>query len=247
VDSALESALLDELVASIPIAPRDLMDGLASVIPLAPRDLMGSGGGGGGAGGAPGSLSLSTHDFLAAEVIYCSPLTRAVETALLGLHGHPTMAGRGLTLLSTAREKKGLFGRDSQGSVVGMAIGERVHAQLVTTLGEEYTRQVMVNIDPHDCGSVWWVCADTPGALDERFDEFLSTLRDCAESTIIVVGHSLFFQEMVKRHASPQLAHMGDKKLANASCLGMVVDFSQPAAPAIVQAQLMFGTSFADH
>ena len=47
-------------------------------------------------------------DFMGASRIYASPLTRALQTALLVLWRHPVLKSRGLTLLSAAREIKNL-------------------------------------------------------------------------------------------------------------------------------------------
>lgn len=37
-------------------------------------------------------------DFFTADRVYCSPLTRAIETATLSLEGHPALVASGLTL-----------------------------------------------------------------------------------------------------------------------------------------------------
>jgi hypothetical protein len=50
-----------------------------------------------------------------ASAIYASPLTRAIETAFVGLQGHPTIQRKGIRLLSAAREVKTWSGMDTLG------------------------------------------------------------------------------------------------------------------------------------
>lgn len=54
-----------------------------------------------------------TSRFLHATHIYCSPLTRAIQSTLVGLRDHPTMVNRGITLYSVIREIKSAGGFDT--------------------------------------------------------------------------------------------------------------------------------------
>jgi hypothetical protein len=46
--------------------------------------------------------------FATAGVVFSSPLTRALQTAMLGLEGHRATSTDGITCLRSARELKGL-------------------------------------------------------------------------------------------------------------------------------------------
>ena len=58
--------------------------------------------------------------FLATDVIFSSPLTRAVQTAMIGLKDSIEAAGQ-LRLMTNAREKRNVGGRDTQSSSSGAA------------------------------------------------------------------------------------------------------------------------------
>ena len=68
--------------------------------------------------------------FVGAHVVYCSPLTRAVQTCVLALDGHPTVKDQGIKLLSAAREIKKRGGLDTVGKVSGKRIAQRVSEKL---------------------------------------------------------------------------------------------------------------------
>jgi hypothetical protein len=69
-------------------------------------------------------LSALESSFLNAEVVLCSPLTRAIQTALVSTQ--PILnRTRKLLLRANAREKRNLGGRDSSGQAVGKAVPKR--------------------------------------------------------------------------------------------------------------------------
>ena len=72
--------------------------------------------------------------FAAAAAVFASPLTRATQTCVLSLQGHPALK-RGLTLLAAARETKNFGGQDTVGDQVGGAIVETAHEQAASRLG----------------------------------------------------------------------------------------------------------------
>ena len=96
-----------------------------------------------------------TSDFLQVERVFTSPLTRTIQTALLGLEGHPTVKSSGLTLLRNLREIKKLGGLDTKGVVSGDGIAERVKEELIKGLGAEGAEKVLADINPHDAQSQW--------------------------------------------------------------------------------------------
>eukprot|EP00959_Pyramimonas_sp_CCMP1952_P047559 992706-Pyramimonas_sp.AAC.1 len=56
-------------------------------------------------------------EFFKVKKTYCSPLTRAIETALVSLDSHPSLDKEGLFLLRNLREAKNLGGQDTVGKV----------------------------------------------------------------------------------------------------------------------------------
>ena len=82
--------------------------------------------------------------FLSARVVLSSPLTRAVQTAVLALHKHPALDAKGLRLLRSAREVKGSMGSlDSIGKAVGSEIIVRVREKLGELMDEASVSRVM--------------------------------------------------------------------------------------------------------
>lgn len=63
-------------------------------------------------------------------MIFVSPLTRAIETAVIALRDVLATGEGELIVIKSAREKKGVFGADTTGQAVGDEIKERVENQL---------------------------------------------------------------------------------------------------------------------
>jgi len=185
------------------------------------------------------------RSFLQADVVYCSPLTRALQTALVLLEGHPALELGGLTLASSIREVKALGGMDSVGVEVGLGIWERLHEQLSARVGPEHCDELMAPLSHGgfhigDCDSQWWSPAasfEGNAEVDERVMDFLSLVRYCPHHTPIFVGHSLFFKALCSTRVSrmldknrPLLAErLGSQRLANATVLALTVVFTDDA------------------
>ena len=90
----------------------------------------------------------------------------------------------------------------------------------------------------------------------QRFKRLLMLIRhDTAADKVILVGHSLFFRDLVRGHLSPEFkardpgftADLAKKKLDNAACLALDLEWpagSPLSPPSIVGARLMFGSGF---
>lgn len=78
----------------------------------------------------------SIKEFWEADVIWVSPLTRTIQTALIALQGHPVMRRRGMVLTSDAREVKGRGGLDT----VGRAKGEEIRRRTYQLTREVYSK-----------------------------------------------------------------------------------------------------------
>ena len=160
--------------------------------------------------------------FLNASLLGSSPLTRAVQTAMLVLHGHPMLgsmeggAAGGterckLTLLRAAREiKRGVGSLDSVGKCPG---GPELVARCARMLREELPPGLFEQliqaacdeslVDVNDTAGVeWWTAADdvdTDGDVGLRVADLLSTLQFAPGNSAVLVGHSLLFRDLMRR------------------------------------------------
>lgn len=184
------------------------------------------------------SLGLDADDdealglLLRADGVWSSPLTRAVQTALVGLHGHPALDV--LELHATAREIKGMGGLDCVGLEVGAAnIGERVERKLAAALVAGADDEAGVTspvakeaavlgaashaaaavcapkLVSRDCDAQWWVGGsdyETGPEVALRYGEFCRELQ--YESLCggrrkpVIVGHSMFIRGLFERFLS---------------------------------------------
>merc|ERR1711865_175680 len=180
--------------------------------------------------------------FKEARGVVVSPLTRTVQTALVGLHEHPIMSG-GVTLSRVIREKKNRVGFDTVGDTVGAAIAVKVEAKLGDEMADPAKAQrYMVPIDSGDATSEWWTkmnSHDNEEQLVSRLRDFLGSVHMCQQQNYIFVGHSLFFKQMmvsfcgetIKQNKKELYDKLKCSKLCNAGCAAVTVDFSSPAQP----------------
>jgi len=209
--------------------------------------------------------------FEGASLILVSPLTRAVQTALVALHSHPTLRDRGLRLQRSMREVKNtLASLDTIGDKIG---GDDIKAkacQCLADVGVTKTETSLawardVVFDENDVLSNWWTTKsglDCDTDVEERLADFMSTVQFVPEASIICVGHSLFFRELMRHYiakgsrlelSQPDLVEgLRTQKMANAACLRVDVFFPQPEVcggpapvPEIVAAEFMWGTGLA--
>jgi broad specificity phosphatase PhoE len=231
-------------------------------IALLPRTLVPPGAGPPGAGAPPSKASLRTwRRFLAAPWVLCSPLTRAVQTCLLALEGHPTLADRGILLVSDAREVKGRGGMDCVGVAVGSAVRERA-LRCLQDAGACTDAQLgaagAVDIDAGDASSPWWTPQEhkeSEAEVRQRVQDLLARIRFLDGRSAIVAGHSLLFKSLASWCQSPALresraemaADMKRFKMQNCGVMELELDFRRPSSECIVGARMCFGTDFARH
>mmetsp|Transcript_15161 Transcript_15161/g.49734 ORF Transcript_15161/g.49734 Transcript_15161/m.49734 type:complete len:503 (-) Transcript_15161:390-1898(-) len=199
--------------------------------------------------------------FLDAGMAFSSPLTRAVQTAVLALHKHPTLMTGGLTLLRAAREVKGMGGLDVVGKAVGPEIMPRVWEKFTEVqAGTESLNsdeidllQAVTEVHLNDSIVEWWTGSDdidTEEEVMERLHDVLATLQFAPGRSAILVGHSLFFRELIRAFVTPGCAvthpQCLDLKLENAGCLGLEIRFTN-GAPEIFDLALLFGSEYQGH
>ena len=97
----------------------------------------------------------------------------------------------------------------------------------------------------------WWTpvhCKDSPIDIENRIFDLLCRIRFGCDGVSILVGHSLFFLELIRMHLSdrfktdqPQFAQqLLQSKLPNAGCVRLGLDWRSPRC--ISEVNLMFGT-----
>ncbi|GBG27846.1 Hypothetical Protein FCC1311_040692 [Hondaea fermentalgiana] len=137
--------------------------------------------------------------FFRAKAIFSSPLTRSLQTALLGLQHHPCALETGITLLTCAREVQNLLGKDSMGAVCGEESFLRAKQLLRDECGDLHSNWEagVQGVDPYDAESEWWIATkESRASVVARTEDFVNTIRYRPEREIIVVGHSLFFKHL---------------------------------------------------
>lgn len=183
-----------------------------------------------------------------ADEIVSSPLTRAVQTAMIGFAGHPAMdpskPGPHLTLQASAREIKKLGSKDCVGDAVGKDVMVRAANCLEAHGGAEVMHRYTQGIEADCLDSVdeWWTVygdEDDDQDMQRRYYEFLSCLRwgKAADGAgqlkpTAVAGHSNFIRRFCKTFMDPELLQTSEfarrltvEKLHNAHCVRLDIEF----------------------
>eukprot|EP00051_Salpingoeca_urceolata_P008354 m.105409 g.105409 ORF g.105409 m.105409 type:complete len:581 (+) comp15714_c0_seq2:133-1875(+) len=189
-------------------------------------------------------------EFLSASGVFCSPFARATQTALVALHDHPAVVAHGITLVRAAREIKNAFSRDSVGKAAGDEIAQRAKVKLRDLLGARAAVYEGVKVNFNDALYCWWTPVhdlDTLAEAQTRVLRVLNACRyaGCGDAPTIVVGHSLFFRELLRLCLAPVLRNRADltaRKMPNGSCLRLCLEYEDNTVPRIVSADFVFGT-----
>jgi len=187
-----------------------------------------------------------------AGIIYCSPLTRALQTALISLAAHPALRSdrAGVVLIPECRELcYPVAGFDSLRGQMGDGIASRAirRARRVATLRSlGPLERGALHVDASATEEVWWGFESRRGA-SARLTSFMERLCTSEHGVLIVVGHSLFFQAIFDNFASdevkrtnPLVRRLSNSKLKNAQMARLTLDCSKPLRETIVSAELCF-------
>jgi len=193
------------------------------------------------------------------DVVYVSPLTRAIQTAVIGLGKVLSEPGSGhLVLMANAREKQNFGGFDSQPMAIGSAVIKRTLDELVLLYQGRKTGEGIVNafrklkFDTQEVQGRWWnpVAAESDAEVKIRLEEFMAQLKYTPHKTIVVVGHSHFFRAVFKEFLNPNFkdkhkdfAHqLCTSKLANCGVARLDLDPSITSGGPITNVELVLGT-----
>lgn len=149
--------------------------------------------------------------FSACKTCYVSPLTRAVQTSCFMLQNHPRAMNGTMrqVCLQSIREIKGVGGLDTVGIAQGDGVLERAKKKLAEIVNEEAASRLGAGLmfDPNDAVGQWWTTetdSDSSKDVEARMYDFLETLRFDEDDAVIVVGHSLFLQQLVAKLVPPE-------------------------------------------
>lgn len=151
--------------------------------------------------------NASLQQLFRPDVVYVSPLARAIQTAVIALG--PTMSkqagGPGeMVLMASAREKQNFGGLDTKSTRVGVDVLQNSLDELRTLYdGEEGKVEETfggLRFDTSDVEDQWWFegMAESSGELKARLQEFMSQLLYSPHRSAVVVGHSHFFRAVFK-------------------------------------------------
>lgn len=203
--------------------------------------------------------------FFQADKIYSSPLTRAVQTALVAMSDHPALQQEGLTLYSVIREVKGPGGMDTVGVHTGSLIAKHVRSEFATLVSPRDADAFMsADIHINDANEPWWTpqtMMDNKEDIQNRVEDWLKFTRFSDENVPVFVGHSLFWKAFYKRRISeiletnrPELVKkMQKKKMGNAAIMAVTVAYlDEPVVEKgilksksiILDAHMLFNTNF---
>jgi broad specificity phosphatase PhoE len=197
-----------------------------------------------------GDLSHNEARFLSAQLAVSSPLTRAIETALVGLS--PIISDlKNLRLWANARERRNILGRDTTGQAKGKAeIFQRLRRALGPELEEQFDRylhEIANELDTTEANCRWWNDSrETEAAFRERVWEFLRQLLYLSEESIIVVGHSHFFRSLIQQTLNLSATIVGvdraalcSKKLMNCGVMAVTLDFRKGADRPMTEVEML--------
>lgn len=208
----------------------------------------------------------SAEGMLHPDVVYISPLTRAVQTAIIGLGPVLTQSGTSpveMVLMANAREKQNFGGLDTQSTKLGSLIVQNTLEEtysLYTGASEGAAEAILdafskLRFDAEEVLDSWW--CDTPlessAQLKVRMHEFMCQLAFSPHRTIVVVGHSHFFREIMKTYISEEFRtknkdfakDLSTGKLMNCGVVRVDLDPHAFAADAacLVDAELVLDTT----
>jgi broad specificity phosphatase PhoE len=196
-------------------------------------------------------FSEARRAFDKCTAIYCSPLTRALQTCLVALRDHPCLRakGAGVTLVPACRELcYPVGGFDSLRGTTGASILKRAVRRTKKVGKAAQLAPIVagtVKVDVSEAEADWWGPEGQRGVTD-RMQAFVDRLRTSEDDDVIVVGHSLFFRTVFDNFASadakardPTLLHLSKKKLRNAAVARVTLNCSAARYP-IIGAELAF-------
>ena len=163
--------------------------------------------------------------------LYASPLTRAIQTALIATDG----IDKPLVLLPDARELGAgpIAGRDSLGAAVGVL-------EILDRVSDESARPLAIErVDAKRCERRWWSRWEPHFRARRRVDRFLGELAD-GDGPAVVVCHSLLIRSILRRHCPDDDGGLARGLIPNCSVLSLEVGRDADGALRLANPALAF-------
>mmetsp|Transcript_19248 Transcript_19248/g.38926 ORF Transcript_19248/g.38926 Transcript_19248/m.38926 type:complete len:1095 (+) Transcript_19248:117-3401(+) len=186
--------------------------------------------------------------FYKADKVFSSPLTRAVESAVLALRDHDSVSSNGILLMADAREKRTMMGMDCTGQFRGKEIVTHIHNEFKQIFNGEVKDDIKkVKVDPNDSIHFWWnTKGESSSGFAERIDNVMKNLMYEDSSAMILVCHSMVIRHIFKTYIHPDFKRgdevtayaLGYEKLDNMGIAGFRMDRTK--LQCITEAQLLF-------
>eukprot|EP00928_Gymnodinium_smaydae_P038575 TRINITY_DN26586_c0_g1_i1.p1 TRINITY_DN26586_c0_g1~~TRINITY_DN26586_c0_g1_i1.p1 ORF type:complete len:553 (-),score=116.21 TRINITY_DN26586_c0_g1_i1:135-1793(-) len=205
------------------------------------------------------SAESAATPMLSPDAIFVSPLSRALQTALISLRRVATAPGnpQELVLMPAARECQSRGGFDTRAESIGAEVPARAREALHSLYREQPSCEPAealdaLKLDLRQVEGCWWHTGakETEEELELRLQEFFAQLAYAEPRTIVVVSHSHFFRAVFNRFLSkdfclrqPALAE--GLKTMKLACCGVARIDLDPAAllsGPVVSAELLLGT-----
>jgi len=202
--------------------------------------------------------------FFNPNVVFSSPLTRAVETAFIALREVLAETGQLVLLKATREQRSSYLANDNAGGAVGRAIAAHIQEdtrQLYEGVDEELGEVVLdslcrTQLDVTDVEEEWWSTAiDTATDMRARINVFLGRLRSVGNgASCVVVGHSYFFlrvfreylNERAKRKRPKMAAYVREHLLPYCAVVGVKLEWSADGEASISSIVPLLGTTLID-
>ena len=149
--------------------------------------------------------------------VYCSPMQRALQTALL------TLPSDVRVLLQ--KDLREIRRRSIERDCLGAAKGPAIALQSIRTSGLDIER--MKDVDCGDCASQWWDdTTEDPSGASLRIKSCLERILDSPSASIICVTHSNWIKQAASMFdtygcCSPTLRDIQHEKVQNCGVVGL--------------------------
>lgn len=203
--------------------------------------------------------NLSVSSMLRPGIIMASPLGRALQTAVIAYGPILAKASdhqRELILAPNAKEKQNLGGLDTHCTKIGQEILQGCREELQSIYsgtGKEKMIEACFDqfqFDLEEVGDRWWPQGQSESTkqLQARLEEFMYQLLFASDESVVVFGHSLFFQQLMRKYFNDsyrqnELAQrLSFGKLPNCGVVRLDLDPSKMLDGPFLKAELILGT-----
>jgi len=201
----------------------------------------------------------SVAPMLQPGLILASPLGRALQTAIIAygpLLEKAKLGRNELVLAPNCKEKQNFGGLDTVCTKLGEEILQSSQEELRVLYSRLEKDKFIVDafrqlrFDVEEVQERWWPegQAESTGQLKARMREFMYQLLFSSQESLVIFGHSLFFQQLMREFLSDDVRksvvgqQLSKSKLPNCGVVRLQVDPSRMLSGPFVEAELVLGT-----